>query len=688
MRLWAKRTKLFSLSNRSLATSARQLLVAALLVMVMTPLIAQAKVAVADVFGTHMVLQQNMAVPVWGTADAGEEVTVSFANQTVKAKADADGKWKVSLTALKATKDQKGQSLTVSGSNTITFEDVLIGEVWLCSGQSNMAWPLSRSNNAKEEIANADYPQIRLLKVWSSGKDREPAANVSGAWFPCDNGKAGGFSAVAYFFGRKLHKDLGVPIGLINSSIGGTPAQAWTSGKALEQSMPEYLKEYHEMVWPGNVLDTQIAEYETAKDAFASAMKTMAAHEADAKAVARYTPVDFDDSQWDVMSLPGSWDIKDQKQYDGMVWLRKTIELPDTWAGKDITLKLGKIHDIDVTWFNSQEVGSEGSVAKHNQRGRYVEREYRVPGKFVKAGRNVIVIRMSSISRGGGLFGNSDQILKAHLADATATAAGDASVSFAGDWRYLPVFQLPDGPVNPQGARRPSVLFNGMIHPLIPYAMRGAIWYQGEANAAANALYERLLTTMITDWRTRWGQGDFPFLVVQLPNYRGTAAAPQDDAWTLLRESQARVARTVPNVGLAVTLDVGEPGNIHPTNKQDVGKRLALIAEADTYGMKDVVASGPTLKSFQIKGSEVHVSFDNVAGGLVQKGDKLEGFGLQDKDGKWVWADAKIQGEQVIVSSDKIKTPIGVCYAWTSNPKVTLFNKAGLPAAQFKSDAK
>jgi len=325
-------------------------------------------------------------------------------------------------------------------------------------------------------------------------------------------------------------------------------------------------------------------------------------------------------------------------------------------------------------------------VAKGDQRGRNVEREYRVPGKFVKAGRNVIAIRVSSFNRGGGIVGNSHEILKTELTD--ASGAGDASISFAGEWRYLPVFQLPARPVNPAGLRRPSVLFNGMIHPLIPYAMRGAVWYQGEANVSSNELYERLLTTLITDWRTRWGQGDFPFLVVQLPNYRGRATRPQDCHWTLLREAQARVARTLPNVGLAVTLDVGESGDIHPKNKQDVGKRLALIAEADVYGMKDVVSSGPTLNSFQIKGSEVHVSFDHIDGGLVQHGDKLEGFGLQDKDGNWEWADAKIQGDQVIVSSDKIKEPVGVCHAWTSNPKVTLYNKAGLPAAQFKSDAK
>lgn len=202
-----------------------------------------------------------------------------------------------------------------------------------------------------------------------------------------------------------------------------------------------------------------------------------------------------------------------------------------------------------------------------------------------------------------------------------------------------------------------------------------------------NELYERLLSTMITDWRTRWNQGDFPFLIVQLPNIRAMGSAPDGDAWTLLREAQARVARTLPDVGLAVTLDIGESKNIHPANKQDVGKRLALIAEADVYGM-DVIHSGPTLKSFQIKGSEVFISYDNLGGGLVQKGDKLEGFGLQDKDGLWVWADARIQGDQVIVSSDKVKTPIGVSYAWTSNPPSTLYNKAGLPAAQFKSDSK
>lgn len=673
------------LNPRSIPTG--WMIAAAVTMLLALPWATQAKVIVSGIFGSNMVLQQEMAVPVWGTADAGEEVTVTFADQTLKTKADAKGKWMVKLTAMKATANQKGQTLTVTGSKTIKkFDDVLIGEVWLCSGQSNMAFTVPSADDSTNEIKAANFPQIRMITVDRVRTARDPLDTMGGNWRVCEPKSVANYSAVAYFFGRDLHQKLGVPVGLINSSVGGTVAQAWTSGDALHKTMPEYDRQYQELVRPGHVLDQKIEAFETASKIYDASMKQLAAAEADMDAAAKYAAADFDDSSWKTMKVPGNWSGNGlPKNAQGMVWIRKTIDLPASMAGKDLLLRLGMVSSVDTAWFNGQQVGETGSIAKRDWNRSRVVREYRVPAKLVKAGKNVIALRVSSLRYGGGLLSSPKENIDVCLADAPKDKA--TQVSLQGEWRFLQVVEMSGPPSDPQSPNRPSILFNGMIHPLIPYAIRGAIWYQGESNSSAPQLYQRLLTTLITDWRGRWGQGDFPFLIVQLPNFKAVSSRPTGDSWTMLREAQADVARTVPNTGLAVTLDVGEANNIHPRNKQDVGKRLALIALATTYG-KDVVYQGPTFKSLQRKGSEVHVSFDHAAGGLVQKGDKLEGFGLAGKDGQWVWADAKIVGDQVVVSSDKVKEPAAVSYDWSSNPPATLFNKAGLPASQFNHEVK
>lgn len=457
----------------SVITRLSLLLICMVVAVAAAPQTAEAKVTSADIFGSHMVLQQNMDVPVWGTADAGEEVTVSFADQSHKTKADADGKWRIKLKPLKAAADQKGQPLTIAGSNTITFEDVLIGEVWLCSGQSNMYWRVNQAKDAKAEIANADYPQIRMFSVVPDGRSRVPSDKVLGKWQVSTPKTVSGFSAVAYYFGRKLHKDLNVPVGLIASAVGGTKAEVWTSGDAIEKHMPEFAKAYAEMVHPGKVLEQKIEEYHADQKTFAVSMAKLVEHETDDKTAAQYAAPDFDDSSWESMAMPGYWILKGLKDYEGLVWFRKTIDVPADWAGKDLQLNLGNIHAIDVTWFNGQEIGSTGSAAKSNFKMRNTGRVYQVPGKFVKAGKNVVAVRViSSLWRGGGFIGDEKTILKLKPVDSTPADA--KAVSLVGDWRYLPVFQLSASPVNPEYVNRPSILFNGMIHPLIPYAIRGA----------------------------------------------------------------------------------------------------------------------------------------------------------------------------------------------------------------------
>ncbi len=498
-----------------------------LVLSVLTPHVA-ADVKLPAVFADHMVLQRDAALPVWGWAEAGEKVEVSIAGQTKTATADANGKWSVKLDKLTAGEPT---SMTVKGKNTITIQDVLVGEVWLCSGQSNMAWTVASSKNFDQEKAAAQFPQIRQFKE-SSGTATTPQEKGGGNWTVCSPDTVGGFTATGYFFGREAHKALNVPVGLINSSVGGTPIEAWTSWDAQKDKAE--LKPIFER-W-----DKQAAEWD--RDP--------------AAAQARY----------------------------------------------------------------------EKQVAAHKE--------------------------------------------------AAAKAKADGK----------PAPRAPQKPSDPRlASHHPATLFNGKIAPLIPYAIRGAIWYQGESNAGGGQLYELQLTTMIADWRTRWGQGDFPFGWVQLPNFHKAQVAPvEHSGWVLVREGMLKALR-VPNTGMAITVDIGEANDIHPKNKQDVGKRLASWALAKVYGQK-VPASGPLPASNKINGNEVVITFQHTDGGLVGKGGELKGFAIAGADKKWARANAKIEGDKVIASSPDVTAPVAVRYAWADNPDCNLYNGADFPASPFRTD--
>lgn len=487
---------------------------------------ARADVKLPAIISDHMVLQRGVAAPVWGWADPGEEVTVAIAGQTKTTRADASGQWQVKLDPLH---DTETLTLTVKGKNTLTVQDVLVGEVWLCSGQSNMAMTVGNSKDFPEEKAAATFPKIRMFRE-SSSTATTPQAQGKGSWSVCSPETVGGFSAAGYFFGRELHKTLAVPVGLINSSVGGTAIEAWTS-------------------W-----DAQ-------------------------KDLADLKPI-FD--RWDKMQA--DWDpAKVQAQYEKQM----------------------------ATW------------------------------------------RTNS---------------------ATAKAEGK------------PAPRAPTRPSEPRlSSNHPATLFNGKINPLIPYAIRGAIWYQGESNASLGNHYALQLATMIKDWRARWGY-DFPFGWVQLPNFQKAQVAPvEESGWAQVREAM-RLSLSLPHTGMAITLDCGEANDIHPKNKQDVGKRLAFWALAQVYGQKVASASGPLPTGHQIKGSEVVVNFRYADGGLVAKDGPLKGFAIAGADKKWVSATARIEGTKVIVSSPDVKEPAAVRYAWANNPEFNLFNGAGLPASPFRTD--
>jgi sialate O-acetylesterase len=490
----------------------------------------QADVRLPSIIGDNMVLQKGQPLKFWGKADPGENVTVSLwrkqggdaVAREVVTKADATGSWKL---AVKPYHHAGPISVAIKGKNTINLKNVLIGEVWVCSGQSNMAWKVSSSNNAKEEIATAKFPKIRLYQA-ALTVAATPQDDVQGKWVECSPETIPNFSAVAYFFGRALHKKSGEPIGLVQTAWGGTPAESWTTAEMLESN-------------------------------------------------STFKPI-LD--RWD--GILANQD-KSQKRYQDQLaaWREKSKKAKD--AGK------------------------------------------RAPRR-------------------------------------------------------------PRPPMGPNHPHRPSTLYNGMINPLIPFAIKGAIWYQGESNASRAYQYRELFPAMIRSWRQSWHQGDFPFLFVQLANFKDVVDQPIESDWAELREAQA-MTLSLPNIGQAVIIDIGEARDIHPKNKQDVGLRLSLAARRIAYD-EDIVFSGPVYKKMTVKGNHVLLSFDHVGSGLVSKGDVLKGFAVAGKDNKFVWAEAKIKGNRIVVSSDEVPEPVAVRYAWANNPVCNLYNKEGLPASPFRTD--
>lgn len=642
---------------------------------------AFAKLKLPAIFGSHMVLQQDNDLPVWGWAEPGEHVTVSLADASKQATADSEGKWSVRLPKMEM--QRKGQTLTVRGSSgdELSFEDVLIGEVWICSGQSNMQWPVISSNNAKEESANANYPEIRYFEV-KKEFSYEPQSDLSGKWVICNPDTVRQFSAVGYFFGRHLHNELNRPVGLIGTNWGGTVAEAWTSAEALHAKLPEFSDEITELPTVKANLASAVEAYKTAMEDLKLGLSKLYELEADLDAAAAWAAPELNDSAWENIMIPTKWEDAGYEDLDGIVWFRKTVNIPESWVGRDLVLRPGTIDEVDVTWFNGQQVGARGNIKEKIVKYWNQARDYSIPGELVKAGPNVIAIRVIDATGPGGLRGDDSNSLYLAPVDASDTE----QITLSGEWKIKPEYVLAKKPRNPITPNRPTLLYNQMIAPLIPYAVRGAIWYQGESNASRPEQYRTLLPTMIDDWRSRWNQSEFTFLVVQLANYLKRETVPVESNWAELREAQALAAAQDPSIGLAVTIDIGEGNDIHPKNKQDVGTRLALAAEAIAYG-RDLIYSGPTFTEMEVKGRQAILHFDHSAGGLISKTPEIGGFAIRDADNDFVWANAVIEGETIRLSAENVKHPVAVRYAWANNPEAPIYNKAGLPMVPFRTDA-
>ena len=624
-----------------------------------------------SLFSDNMVFQRQMNVPVWGTAAAGQTITVNFAGQKKTTQADKKGNWQVLLDPMEAGGPY---ILEISGPQKIRYKNVLVGEVWIGSGQSNMEMPLAgwgKVDNYESEIAQADYPMIRLLQVKRTISSKPEKGLPADGWQICSPATIPEFSSTAYFFGRKLFNELNVPIGLIHSSWGGTIIEAWISGESLKK-YPEFAgaiprPEQHAS---DSGYDLDITLFNEQLLAWHEMIRGLDPGYNDP--VGTWFRNENSDPGWGKINIPVIWQRAGLNGFDGFVWIRRNVDIPDTWQNTDLVLQLAAIEGIESVYFNSELVG-----------GRIIWdsiREYTIPAKLVRPGGNSIVVRINKSGGEGSVWGNPE-LLRLRKDDENA-------IPLAGEWQYrfgLEVKDAPPPPEFPQNPNFPTLLSNAMIEPLIPFAIRGVIWYQGESNAGRAHQYRQLFPELINDWRRRWGGQDFPFLFVQLANWLETAPDPDDNDWAELREAQL-MTLAVKNTGMAVAIDIGDAYDIHPKNKQAVGQRLALNALKMVYN-KDVVASGPLYRSMAINNSQIILAFDHIAEGLATPEHiALKGFAIAGKDHLFHWADAVISGNQVIVSNPSVPEPVAVRYAWAINPDCNLYNSAGLPASPFRTD--
>ena len=662
-----------------------------LLLVALTPV--RAEVKVASVFGDNMVLQQARPVPIWGTAAPGDQVSVTFGAQEAKVKTGTNGKWRVMLAAMEA--NATGQEMTVSGgANRLVLKNVLVGEVWLCSGQSNMGWVVANSRNAAEEIGAANCPGIRaftsLIPSIKDGYPVTPQDECRGAWQVCSPESVKRWSAAGYFFARELHQRLKVPVGILVASYGATAIEAWTSIEGLK-AVPIYRER-------AEVYEQLATAYLAGKDKYEQAKARMKEKyperreawfkKLDAEAPGlqqKWMAPSLDTSAWGKISLPVSVDDNPIGTPVASVWFRREVSIPEAWVGKELSLVLGVIDGVDECFVNGVKVGRTWFDV---DRYWVASRVYAVPAAATKSRRIVVAVRVLKLAYQLAFFGPAEEMKLALKDDPNAQP-----VSLTGDWRMKKAKdldpglepRLPDERIPGSYYGQPAVMYNGVLHPLIPYAIRGAIWYQGEANAPFHADYLHLLPGLISSWRKEWGQGDFPFGIVQLANYQGQQTKPVE-RWGFLniRDCQSAALR-VPNTFLATAVDIGQGGDIHPRNKQDLGLRLALGALAAAYGYKDLVHTGPTYRSMKIEGNSIRLQFDSAVG-LVSKGEPIVGFVVAGQNRAFYFAKARIEGESVVVWSDKVAAPVAVRYAWANNPVCNLYNGANLPTFPFRTD--
>jgi sialate O-acetylesterase len=623
-----------------------------------------AQIRMPNIFGDHMVIQRDQPVPVWGWSSPFEKVTVRINSQVKETKADGKGAWHVTLDAQPAGGPFE---LSVRGKTQITYKDVLVGEVWICSGQSNMEFMLKSVRNAAAEISSAGYPEIRHIKIPNEISEL-PKNDISPAkWDTCSSATVGNFTAVGYFFARELVKRLHVPVGLINSSWGGTMVETWTSRGAFENS-PEF-KEMIASVPAEDLLPVIVKRRENMKDQIGRLQKNIS----DSLPQSEWKDPHYNDQGWPKMSVAKTWENQPLglQDLDGIVWFRKEISLGENNAAKPAFLSLGKIDDNDSTYVNGILVGATRDYS--------ASRLYTIPAGVLKEGKNVIAVRVEDTGGGGGFYDDSSAIY-------LKTETGNLSLGDAWNFRIAKFSNNASPGFGPNDY--PCLLYYAMIHPLIPFRIRGALWYQGEANAGRAFQYRTAFPLMIQDWRKQWGEGNFPFYFVQLASWNAANGnSEHGSTWAELREAQT-FTLSLPATGMTVTTDIGESNDIHPKNKQDVGFRLAAIALNNVYGIP-MEYSGPVFESMKVDGNKIVISFSHTGSGLKVK-DKygyIRGFEIAGADRHFHYARAYIENDKVVVYSNDVKDPVSIHYNWADDAgDGNLYNQEGLPAPPFRTD--
>ena len=633
--------------------------------------VLQAKVVLPSVFTDNMVLQQKTDITFYGDATKNKQLTVKtgWNGKEYHTEADGQGKWSLKIPTPAAGGPYE---ITFSDGKKLQLKNVMIGEVWFCSGQSNMEMPVAgwgKVMNYEQEIAEAAYPAIRLFQV-KKNTSLAPLKEVEstlGGWQECSSATVPEFSALAYFYARALWKELNVPIGVIDCTWGGTPAEAWMNHETLRQVMGfrEEMDKLERLGFDPNRMEQAYSEERAHwQSLFTEKDKGME------NGKLCWTAPSLSEEDWQTISLPGYWEGKRLKDFDGIIWFRRSLEIPAEWAGKPLTLRLGMIDDEDITYFNGVEI-ARGA-------GYMTPRTYTIPAKLVKAGKAVLAVRVSDFGGEGGIHGKAEDLY---------VEADGKRISLAGDWKYrigLSLTGFPPAPVSPvQSSSYPTVLFNAMVKPWTAFPIKGVIWYQGEANVGRSEQYGDLFPALITDWRRQW-RSDFPFYFVQLANFMESKKIQPDSEWAALREAQTKALK-LDQVGMAVTIDIGLADDIHPKNKQEVGRRLALLALAGSYG-KNVSSSAPVFQNYIIKGDKMELDFGQKQDGFKIKDTTLKGFTIAGPDRVFYSAEAMVQNGKIIVSSPKVSVPLAARYGWADNPDCNLYGENGLPVAPFRTD--
>jgi sialate O-acetylesterase len=608
-----------------------------------------------------MVLQRDKPIRVWGWADEGEQVTVSFAGKLLKTTAK-DGRWRLDFPAQKAGKG--ALTMTISANNTLTLSNILMGDVWLDAGQSNMELQLRRVANRYPQLIEAtQLPEIREFNVPVAYNFKGPQEDFAqGEWKTATPENMADFSAVGFFFAQKIHRTLQVPVGMITIPVGGSPAEAWVGEETLKK-YPHYaakLKPFKDDAYVQATIERDKAN----SDKWFSDLGAQ-----DLGINNNWSQAVLATDDWKTLSVPGFLQQQGIDLVNGAFWVRKTVNLTEVQAQKAATLWLGAIVDGDQVFINGTPVGQTYY--------QYPPRIYPVPAGVLTAGENSISLRITSYTGNPGFVNEKRYALD----------LGDEEIPLAGTWRYK--ISARAGNMEPSTTLHylPSALYNAKLAPVFGTAIKGALWYQGESNVGRAEEYKGLMTDLIADWRAQFKQGDFPFVMVQLANFLPAKREPSESEWAALREAQRQTLR-VNNTALAVAIDIGEWNDIHPLNKQDVGERLALGALKLAYGKKNLLTSGPVVKSVSAKGASLLVKFTEVGKGLAVRGDVLQEIAIAGADKKFVWAKALVKKDQLVLTAEGVSAPRWVRYAWADNPAgANLYNSAGLPASPFEAQA-